>query len=403
MNASYSQAGWYKFKLEGLPTMALSPDGTVLASGGASLRLWDVKTWQLLCTLEGGTNGLAFSPDGKLLASGSFEEKGFSAYTERALQWGIIRLWDTDNWLLDRTLQGDGFAGPVISVTFSRDGTYLAAGTYDGYLGVWQVETGRELHVSQLPTNENVIVGIQSLAFSPDGRYIAVGGRDGAARLYDTTTWQIKEVLRSESKGLAAVAFSPGGDLLALSSGTGVTIWNTTAWQKTRTLWKHQRPESIQDITFSPDGKSLAAAQYNGSIILWDTTSWEEVELPGGIYQARHLAFSPDGDMLIAGNDNGDAYVAYARLAQGASTRAEEGARRRANAEAEAVARREEERKAKAEEERRKKEATRIQLIQLQRTKQSRCIWCGGKIGFFERLSRGSQHKQCSITRVFHE
>ena len=64
-------------------SLAYSPDGNTLASGGDSrIRLWDAATGNLINTFEGSPSvySLAYSPDGRTLASGG--------------RWRDVHLWN---------------------------------------------------------------------------------------------------------------------------------------------------------------------------------------------------------------------------------------------------------------------------------------------------------------------
>ena len=233
--------------------MGISPDGTILASGGPTIRLWNIETRELISTLEGHTDvvfSVAFSRDGTILASGSWDD--------------TVRLWDVATGANLATLTEHTDA--VFSVAFSRDGTTLASGSFDNTVRLWDVATQAEVATLREHTD-----AVTSVAFSRDGTTLASGSSDNTVKLWNPAAQTQIATLEGHTGGVTSVAFSPDGATLAAGSGFVVKLRDVATGANLATLSGHTN--LVNWAMFSPDGTTLASSAGDGTII-WDTSEW---------------------------------------------------------------------------------------------------------------------------------
>jgi len=119
----------------------------------------------------------------------------------------------------EKTLKGHEFM--VWSVAWSPNGQYIASGSSDETVRIWDVETGKLVKI--LESHKN---WIRSVAWSPNGQYIASGSSDETVRIWDVETGELVSVLRGHTSEVFSVAWSPDG--LRIASGSKdktVGVW----------------------------------------------------------------------------------------------------------------------------------------------------------------------------------
>ena len=102
-----------------------------------------------------------------------------------------------------------------------------------------------------------------------------------------------------------SVAFSPDGKILSSASWDGtIKLWDTKSWRELRTLAGHGW--GVYNAVFSPDGKQLASASRDGTVKIWDVATGANARtLVVDSLAVKHVAWSPDGRLLASsGNDS---------------------------------------------------------------------------------------------------
>ena len=155
--------------------------------------------------------------------------------------------------------------------------------------------------------------GIADVAFSPDGALLASAGGDMTVRIWDVATRTSVRTITGHTEKVCAVAFSPpDGSLLASASEDGtVRIWDAATGAPVNILRGHHAwgyEASVSSVAFSPDGALLASAGGDGAVRIWDVATGTPVRtISYGLLRIRLLksvAFSPDGARLASAGIN---------------------------------------------------------------------------------------------------
>ncbi len=258
LKAEFGGAGWVRgFEVLGIPS------GEPMGKGEVRDPL--------------SVHAAAFSADGARLALG----------TDEGLQLYEVSPWKQGKEYPARFGQPDTLA-------FSPDGTWVAGGTIDGTVALWNVATGETVEAVKAHQDQ-----VRAVAFSHDGKVIATASFDRTIRLWSAPGLEARRTLRGHDKSLFAVAFNGDDTRLASGGFDGCTrVWDL-----------HSTMEStpLEEVAFHPGTGRLAGATGN-RIGVWESHSGrplQSFESPENKIVA--LGFDGPGGLLVSvGRGQGD-------------------------------------------------------------------------------------------------
>lgn len=231
-------------------TSAISPDGARIASCSwdKTVRVFDLRSHAEVATirLPAGAAFMAWHPDGEIIAA--------------ALQDKTAVLVDVIDQSVVATCSGH--TGAVTSVAFDSDGSRLVTGARDFASRVWRTQSGE-----CIATISGHAGTIESAVCIADGRRIVTGSHDGSVRLWDAHTGELVRTLLASDDAIYRVAVSPNGDRIAAA---GKHLYILAPDVEGPMLRTSPFEETIWHVDWSPDGRRLSVASWDGSIVVFD-------------------------------------------------------------------------------------------------------------------------------------
>ena len=260
--------------------MALSPDGTTLATGGNHLgdkaeelrnlvQVWDVASGKEKLRLRAASASVqlgCFSADGRLLATAGYEP--------------TVQVWEVATGRQRCRIVPSWFKEEVGVLRLSPDGRRVYAADQLGNVGFWESASGKL--ISRRGHSVDAPVGV---SFLPSGRLVAWGCNGQLLRLWDPVSGKSTTPAGGHLSGMQALGFGADGKILySLDAEAELLRWNLSSGKESRavnlqdylyrkySVWIHGQ------AAFAPDGRRLVVPTYACGLVVIDPESGERVK-----------------------------------------------------------------------------------------------------------------------------
>ncbi|MDF5736871.1 MULTISPECIES: serine/threonine-protein kinase [unclassified Nostoc] len=234
---------------------------------------------------------------------------------------------DQQKWQCVQTIKGH--SSMVHAIAISSDGQFIASGSNDKTIKLWQVGTGKL--VRQLGRwfsgHSNMV---HSVAFSPissnlsyQGEFgksagvtdlnrgiLASGSWDNTIKFWDVNTGKEIRTLIGHANWVNSVAFSPDGKFLVSGSADcTIKLWQVHTGIEIKTITGHS--DSVSSVAYSPrtlttnskDRQLVASGSNDYTVKLWQVYTGRNIcILIGHSFFVNCIAFSQDGEFLASGS-----------------------------------------------------------------------------------------------------
>ena len=240
--------------------LAVTRDGEQVISGDVegNIKVRDVESHQLVkeWTHPDEWPRIVISPDDRLLVVGC--QTAFIYAMEGG--WQIIQCIEVD--------------GGIRCASFSPDSSKLACATFNHDICVYDVSDGT-LVLGPLIGHQDYV---QSVLWSGDGSRLFSGSWDKTIRCWNLYTGEpIGEPWTGHTAWILALSLSADGSILASASGDQtVRFWNASTGDPVGQPLRHDEP--VDAVSFSPRGRLVASAGWDGKICVWRIPRLDTVE-----------------------------------------------------------------------------------------------------------------------------
>lgn len=333
LNDSCQEITRFPYKKE-LNSVAFSPDGQHILTGSKD------HTAQLWKKTSPGRPVQIFTGHGGSVACAVFSKSGDTVLTGGAD--GIAILWKKNG----EKIKTFSLGKEIRNVALSPDGRYLAAGSPDGMVKIWDLHKNTDTSTRLFPR------GMSALLFRPDATQLLAASNVQNAAVIFPLDGSPRRYLKGQTSSIVSLALSKdGGSLLVGHADSTVKLWSLPS-QTVQTFRYPERVESVaispefatdssaarvfltgceynycavQDITqksdrslkkanrgiFSPNGKNVLTGNHDGTVQYWELAAQKSVALQHTQRRITSLAFSPAPDSRAFAIGSYDGAVVY--------------------------------------------------------------------------------------------
>lgn len=241
---------------------------------------------------EIGTNRVSgiYSPNGSLVASVSADD-------------GQIHVLAAEDG--SETFTAAGALPAAMTTVFSPDSAFLVTASDKGEVLIWDVTSGETASEIALPEGETTIL---DLDISADGSTLSALYSSGSVQVWDFPDGSLRSRL-SHGTAPQQHELSADGNQLIIYGGSWASVWNTTSGEQLERL--DQYAGEVLDARISPDGTRITTAHADGTVRVWDSTTWQMLSLISTLQSTSQevnpvfaVEYSPDGTQLAAANNS---------------------------------------------------------------------------------------------------
>jgi eukaryotic-like serine/threonine-protein kinase len=269
---------------DGIQTIAWSPDGKYLATGGRDklVYVWNSSSGEKVLTYARHSTyvyDLAWSPDGKRLASTSF---------------ATVHVWDALTG--ENVVTYHGHSLWVYTVAWSPDGCFIATGDAKGEIHFWTDLSAQAVCVYPASSRPVKVIAWPHASGSTK---IVAGCEDATAHCWDTITGNTPFIYKGHSREVTGIVWSPDDQWIVSSSrDKTVQIWDA---QGRRVLNYLEHKKEVYTVAWSPTGKYIASVGEDNAVRIWEAATGNTKY----VYNCHtntgcRIAWSPDGSRIAS-------------------------------------------------------------------------------------------------------
>ncbi|PAV22985.1 nucleotide-binding-oligomerization-domain like receptor [Pyrrhoderma noxium] len=319
---------------EKVTEVSFSPCGTKLVSGSSdkTILVWDVSTGEVLRKIIRGVFSVTYSPHGHFILAGGWRWmsmwnvaddtaalKEFQVGSRRIVRAsfspdgsrfasvsdgpfpdsGMVQIWDA-TWSVEETKTTLEERGEILSISLSPGSKFIASGSSNGSICLWNSDTG------ELVKNLKLSSCVNSVAFSPvDEQLIAFGSEDGTVEVWDVTD-DVAVTIGNHRGYVFSVVFSPsdGKHVASGSFGNTICIWDVERRElAVGPLTGHE--SFVLAVAYSLDGTRLVSGSEDNTVRIWNSETGHLLStLNGHSGLVPSVAYSLDGSRIVSGSDD---------------------------------------------------------------------------------------------------